>query len=211
MLECGVTTWCHGLYRGQATNHCMWFVLHWSKTASGRICKVTFFGVGNFASFCMVTNRFQPVQSWQGVIHHLSLASNMSHYQLYSKYVACPPNSLVTSLKKNRKMVFGVESLFTWVASLIFSVHSARRKGGFHQSFKCLLSAHLTSSRLLPSLLQLPIARVSSLSSFSLPDGFAIQYHLLFSIHFHHKNLCHCDKEKLYSLENDTSWLVLPG
>jgi len=31
-------------------------------------------------SFCMVTNQFQPVQSCQGVIHHLSLASNISHY-----------------------------------------------------------------------------------------------------------------------------------
>lgn len=121
-------------------------------------------------SFCMVTNQFQPVQSCQSVIHHLSLASNMSQYQLYSKYVACPTNSLVTSLKKNRKMVFGVESLFTWVTSLVFSVHSARRKGGYHQSFKCLLSAHLTSSQLLPSLLQLPAASVSSLSSLSVPD-----------------------------------------
>lgn len=117
----------------------------------------------------MVTDQFQPVQSCQAVIHHLSLASNVSHYQLYSKYVACPTNSLVTSLKKNRKMVIGVESLFTWVASLIFSVHSARRKGGYHQSFKCLLSAYLTLSRLLPSLLQSPDAIVSSLSSLSLP------------------------------------------
>jgi len=114
-------------------------------------------------NFYMVTNQSQPVQSCHGVIHPLSLASNMSHYQLYSKYVASPSNSLVTSLKKNRKMVFGVESLFTWVASLIFSVHSARRKGGYHQSFKCRLSAYLTSSRLLPSLLQLPAASVSSL------------------------------------------------
>lgn len=122
-------------------------------------------------SFCMVTNQFQPIQSCQGVIHHLSLASNMSH-QLYSKYeyVACPSNSLVISLKKNRKMVFGVESLFTWVASLIFSVHSARRKGGYHQSCKCHLSAYLTSSRLLPSLLHSPAASVSSLRSLSLPD-----------------------------------------
>jgi hypothetical protein len=64
--------------------------------------------------FCMVTNQFHPEQSCQDIIHYLSLASNMSHYQLYSKYVACPTNSFhyATNLQVTGLIPNGVIGIF---------------------------------------------------------------------------------------------------
>lgn len=136
----------------------------------------------------------------------------MSHYQLYSKYVACPANSLVTSLKKSRKMVIGVKSLFTWVASNIFSTLS-QEKGlvppEFQVSFICLPNSILDSNFIIT--IACCYCVFIKLTFTTILYCFAIQYQLLFIMHFTHKNLHHCDKEKLYSLEIDTSCLVSPG
>jgi hypothetical protein len=94
----------------------------------------------------------------------------MSQCWLYSKCVVFHINSLVTSVKKSRKMVIGVESLLTGVASVISSVHSKlQEKDGYYQCFKCILSSDPTLSRHLLLLLQSPAVTVSSLSSLSLP------------------------------------------